>query len=275
MKLFSQKIGSGPSLIILHGLYGSSDNWVTIAKQIADKYTVYLVDQRNHGRSPHDNAHSYQLMCADLLEFITDNNIEKTILIGHSMGGKTALLFAALYPERLSGLIIVDIAPAGYASLNEYSPQALQHLNIIHAMLEMDFGMHKSRTEIEKTLEKSIKDTSIRQFIMKNVHREKDGQYRWKLNVNALSKALPEIMGPIHLEKILKGKQIIEFPILFIRGGKSNYLLPSHYPEIKEYIPNALIETILNAGHWVHAEQPEEFLKTINQFLDKSLIKNL
>lgn len=268
MDLFFQKSGSGGPIIILHGLYGSSDNWVTFARQLAERNTVYLVDQRNHGRSPHHPEHSYEQMSEDLLAFFTNKQLEKAVILGHSMGGKTAMLFTAKYPEKVKGLMVIDISPAGYASLNEFSLQAIVHLNIVNAMLSVDLAQYSSRTEIENELAKTITDASIRQFIMKNIHRNPDHSFNWKLNLQALSKALPEIMDSIHLEKVLDQKEPIHIPTLFIRGGRSNYLLPEHYAEIKTYFPEAQIETIPNAGHWVHAEQPVLFEQTVTHFLD-------
>lgn len=264
MKLFFQKIGKGPAFIILHGLYGSSDNWISIAKKLSDKYTVYMVDQRNHGRSAHDNAHTYQLMCDDLNEFIKDHNLIKPEIMGHSMGGKTAILYAATYPENISRLIVIDTALAGYASLNEYSPQALQHLNIIHTMLAMDLSKFNNRAEIDNELKKTISSQAIRQFLMKNIQRNKLNTYAWRINVKVLANALPEIMGPVSLQKILNKRQITEIPILFVRGGKSDYLLPIHYQEIKQFFPNAQFETIPGAGHWLHVERPEELISLIH-----------
>lgn len=269
MDLFFQKSGNGDPVIILHGLYGSSDNWVTFARQLAERNTVYLIDQRNHGRSPHHPEHSYKSMSEDLQAFFANQHIEKAIILGHSMGGKTAMLFTAMHPEKVKALVVVDIAPAGYASLNEFSPQAIVHLNIVNAMLSMDLAQYSTRTDIENELAKTITDISVRQFITKNIHRNPDHSFNWKLNLNALSNALPEIMGSIHLEKAITQKQPINVPTLFIRGGRSNYLLPEHYAEIKTYFPEAQIETIPNAGHWVHAEQPVLFAQTVTHFIDK------
>ena len=269
MKLFFQKMGEGPVLIILHGLYGLSDNWLSFARKFSENFTVYLVDQRNHGRSPHSPDHSYALMSADLVELMNSEHIEKAYLMGHSMGGKTAMHFAAMWPDKLLGLIVVDIAPAGYATTTEYSPQAITHLNIVNTLQSIDLKQFTSRTEISDELAKTIPNTAIRQFLMKNIHREHDGSFRWKLNVDAISKSLPAMMGPVGLDKILPDRSIREFPILFIRGGRSNYLLPEHYPEIKKYFPGAEIETIPGAGHWVHADQPEKFLTIVLQFLNQ------
>jgi pimeloyl-ACP methyl ester carboxylesterase len=272
VEIFFQKIGSGTPIVILHGLYGSSDNWISVARQLALNHTVYLIDQRNHGRSPHSTEHSYSLMSDDLYAFFTQQNIENAIILGHSMGGKTAMLFSARYPEKIKGLIIVDIAPASYASLNEYSPLAITHLNIVNTMLSLDFSLYSTRTEIDEALAKTLPGRDIRQFIMKNVLRNPDHSFRWKLNISALSKTLPEIMDSIHLEKVLLNNPPMQFPALFIRGGRSNYLLPAHYKEIKTYFSNVQIETIPNAGHWVHAEQPLLFMKIVSDFITKEKI---
>jgi pimeloyl-ACP methyl ester carboxylesterase len=149
-----------------------------------------------------------------------------------------------------------------------YSPQVIIHLNIVNAMLSVDFSKYSSRVEIDDELEKTIKDISIRQFIMKNVHRNSDGTFCWKLNIDAISKALPEIMNSIHLEKYISDNGLSDFPVLFIRGGKSGYILPHDYAEIKRNFPNAKIETIPNAGHWVHAEQPVKFMQLVTEFMD-------
>ncbi len=267
MKLFFQKIGQGPSLIILHGLYGSSDNWITVAQRLASHYTIYLVDLRNHGRSSHHPDHTYPLMAADIVEFMASESIEKAYILGHSIGGKTAMLFAALHPEMVAGLIIVDIAPGGYANLNQYSPQVIAHLNIVNAMLSVDFSKLTSRTEVENDLAKTITDTDIRRFIMKNVQRNANNFFSWKLNLDAINRALPGIMGPIPLEKILGGQALKGFPVLFIKGEYSDYITHDQIPMIRQYFPEAEIKTIPSAGHWVHAEQPELFIKVLQEFL--------
>jgi pimeloyl-ACP methyl ester carboxylesterase len=267
MKLFFQKIGQEPSLIILHGLYGSSDNWITVARRLASRYTIYLVDLRNHGRSPHHPDHTYPLMATDIEELMASESIDKAYILGHSMGGKTAMLFAALHPERVSGLIIVDIAPGGYTNLSQYSPQVIAHLNIVNTMLSVDFSKLTSRAKIENDLAKTITDTDIRRFIMKNVQRNANNSFGWKLNIDAIHRALPGIMGPIPLEKIMGGQALKGFPILFIKGEYSDYITPDQIPMIRQYFPEAEIKTIPSAGHWVHAEQPKQFIKVLEEFL--------
>jgi pimeloyl-ACP methyl ester carboxylesterase len=266
MKLHFQKLGNGPVLIILHGLYGMSDNWITFARQLAESFTVYLIDQRNHGRSPHDNEHSYLAMSSDLNELIISENLDKVIVLGHSMGGKTAMLYTVRFPEKVLSLIVVDIAPVNYSSVDSYNHQVITHLNIINAMLSVDFTKMNNRIDINNELEKIIKDDTIRQFIMKNVHRNSEGIFAWKLNVNAISRALPEMMSYPGKYAELQLKQKI--PVLFIRGGQSGYIMPEYVTAIKTIFPTAQIETIPNAGHWVHADQPVLFMQTVKDFLD-------
>jgi esterase len=267
MELFYQKLGQGPSLIILHGLYGASDNWITVARKLSDRYTVYLVDQRNHGKSPHHSVHTYEAMSDDMEELMEKEHLGKVFLMGHSMGGKTAMLFCARHPERIAGLVIVDISPGSYASLSEYSPHAISHMNIVNAMLSVDFAKYTTRGEIELELANTIADLGTRQFIMKNVMRNADGSFAWKLNLDAIRKALPNILAAIPLEKVLQNSVVDTFPVLFIRGGRSDYITDEDVPYIHQYFPNAVFEKIPDAGHWVHAEQPVLFLEAISKIL--------
>lgn len=269
MKLFFQKIGEGKPLIILHGLYGFSDNWMTIARQLTKNFTIYLVDQRNHGKSPHHPELNYTVMSEDLHELLLSENLDNVILLGHSMGGKTAMLFAATYPQMVSALIVADIGPGGYASLESPSSQVLVHLNIINTLKSIDLNVYSSRVEVERELAKSIADIGVRQFIMKNIHRNHDGSFSWKLNVDAISKALPSIMGPAPIDKVLLEELTQTFPVLFIKGEKSSYITSEQEQLIFKYFPKAQIEEIKNAGHWVHADQPEQFLQTLQTFLNR------
>lgn len=267
MNLFCQKFGQGPAVVILHGLYGSSDNWVSIARKMADRHTVSLPDQRNHGKSPHHPIHTYASMVDDLEELIQVENIEKPVIIGHSMGGKTAMLYAAINPEKLAGLVVVDIGPGGYANIDSPSPLVVSHLNIMSSMLSIDFKQYTTRGEIENELAKTISDVNVRQFIMKNVHRNTDNTFSWKLNLDALSRALPEIMGAIHLDKVLDGKTLDGFPVYFIKGERSPYISADQQHLIHTYFPQAKMESIAGSGHWVHAEQPAKFLEKLEEFL--------
>jgi esterase len=268
MKLFHRKLGQGPTIIIIHGLYGASDNWMSVARELSNSYEVYMVDQRNHGKSPHNESHTYNNLVDDLKEFMDDQGIEKAILIGHSMGGKTVMFFARQYPERINNLIVIDIAPKDYKNLSDFSQQTIDHLNIINAMSSVDLGKIESRNDVDKKLSETIQSNRVRQFLLKNLHREKDNTFSWSLNIEALKNNLSSILEGFSKIEIQNGLNITGFPILFIKGELSNYITENDFPIIRKIFPYAEIETIGNAGHWVHAEQPEKFLGVIKDFLE-------
>ncbi len=177
MDLFYRKYGEGTPIIIVHGLYGSSDNWVTIGKELASDHEVFIIDQRNHGRSPHSQEHNYRLMKNDLLSFMDKMKLSKAHLIGHSMGGKTIMFFAADYPERIASLVVVDISPGSYRSLDQPSAQTVDHLNIITAMMNIDLSKAGSRKDIDTQLKDTIHSKRIRQFLLKNRRTERSGKF--------------------------------------------------------------------------------------------------
>ena len=261
MKLFFRKYGEGPPLIIIHGLYGSSDNWVSMGRQLAENFEVFLIDQRNHGQSPHSPDHNYQVLKEDLLEFMDSQSIEKAIILGHSMGGKTAMFFAVDYPERVSRLIIADISPRSYKSTK--SSQLLSHSDIIRAMFNVDFYGITSRDEIDEILSKSIPDERIRQFLLKNVKREKDNTYSWSINIRAIKHELENIMDGLSEDQT----EVTGFPVLFLKGENSEYIQDADRKLIYQIFPFADIETVPNAGHWLHAEQPEIFIQKVIDFI--------
>ncbi|PLX12247.1 MAG: alpha/beta hydrolase [Marinilabiliales bacterium] len=261
MKLFYRKYGQGPPLIIVHGLYGSSDNWVSIARKLAKNFEVYLIDQRNHGKSPHSADHNYDLLKEDLREFMDNQSIEKAIIIGHSMGGKTAMFFAVDYPERISHLIVADISPRSYEETN--SEQQLVHAKIIHAMYNLDFYGIENRDEIDDILAKDIPDDRVRQFLLKNVKRSKDNEYSWIINIKTIRNELKNILIGLNENQ----KEIVGFPVLFLKGEKSDYIVEKDFKLISRIFPYADIETIPDSGHWLHAEQPELFLNKIEYFI--------
>lgn len=263
MTLFFRKFGDGPTLIIVHGLYGSSDNWFSIGKELAKNFEVFLVDQRNHGRSPHTDRHTYELMKLDLLEFMDGEGIEKAILVGHSMGGKTVMSLAADHPDRVNSLVVIDIAPKSYMKLNDFSAHVVDHLNIMTAMLNMDFSKVKTRKDADLQLSDSIRSPKVRRFLLKNLKRDPNDSYSWRINIGTLSSDLPSIM-----EEIVTGKYgITGFPVLFIRGEKSSYILDEDIPEIIKLFPFADFVTIPDAGHWMHVEMPGLLVKTLKYFL--------
>lgn len=267
MHLFYKTEGAGTPLVIVHGLYGSADNWLTIAKKLATKYQVYSIDQRNHGRSPNSDEHSFELMKDDLAEFFDTHKIEKAIVMGHSMGGKTAMCFAADYPERIEKLIVVDIAPKDYFLLNDESQYYL-HNNILRAMLEIDFSRIESRKNVEDLLGERIDSLQIVQFLLKNVHRNKEThRFEWRLNVPVLYDNLDEIISGVDAHWFDDRLPITNYPVLFLKGANSNYILPEDYSAIRRIYPEASIVEIPNAGHWLHAEQPQLFMDAILKFL--------
>jgi len=259
MKLFFRKYGSGPPLIILHGLYGSSDNWVSLAKSISDRFTVYLPDQRNHGQSPHNDVHDYRSMKEDLYELTQDLGLEKFFLAGHSMGGRTAMAFALSWPEKLYGLIVGDIPPV---STNEkYSAAYSAHSEILDSILSVDLKGKKSREEIEAILSQKISSPGVRGFIMKNLRRLPEDSFAWKLNVPVLKLSLGEIIRGIKLGKS-DYREVSGFPVLFLKGENSDYIAESDYSGIRTLFPGAEFVTIPGAGHWIHSDNPEAVRKS-------------
>jgi esterase len=268
MQLAYKRLGQGQPLLILHGLYGSSDNWYSIGKELSLQFDVILVDLRNHGRSPHSDVHTYSSMQADILDMYETLGISKAIIMGHSMGGKTAMLFSLLHPEKVDKLIIVDIGPKPYTSLQNYQSNALEHLNIMQAFLSVDISNMTKREEIDAEFAKYIPNSGTRQFLLKNASRTAEG-FRWILNVEVLSKSLPNILESIKVKNLIDASER-SFPTLFIKGEKSDYILDTDLHGMKQLFPKAELVTIFDAGHWVHAEQPQLFLKTINYFLDQN-----
>ncbi len=264
MQLFSREYGSkGPTLVIIHGLYGASDNWVSVVRQLEQDYHVYLIDQRNHGQSPHDTAHTYVDMAADLLAFFTTHNIEKAHVVGHSMGGKTAMYFALTQPQLIDKLVILDIAPKSYASFSNYAQITNNHLLIIESMMKVDFSSVKSRQEVDTQLKQQLPDKPLRQFLLKNVERKKDGTYNWRLNLKAIHANLDKIMDGLSEQDHLP----VQLPTVFIRGEQSGYVMDEDMLLARKFFPGAELVTIPKAGHWLHAEQPELLIKTLAYFL--------
>jgi pimeloyl-ACP methyl ester carboxylesterase len=265
MRLFYRKYGSGPPLIILHGLFGSSDNWVSIAKSISDKFTIILPDMRNHGQSPHNHVHDYNSMKEDLYELVNEMKLGKFFLAGHSMGGKTAVNFAFSWPEMLYGLLIADISPLAQTRSN--TEDIDQHRQILNFMLSTDISGLRSRSEIESLLSRQIKSEKTRDLILKNLKREQDNSFSWKINASAILKNLDKIM-----EGIEPGddgcSQITGFPVFFLKGENSAYLPESDFIYIQKVFPGAELIMIPGAGHWIHADNPEMVRKCFLRLLD-------
>ena len=261
MQLYSRIIGTGPPVIILHGLFGSSDNWATIGNGLAEHgFCVHLLDLRNHGRSPHTDTHRYPDMCDDLLTYLDHNNLETANIIGHSMGGKVAMTFGLLDPERIAKLVIVDIAPSDYRN-----PENIFHANVIDALLKIDLKEHASRLTIREDLEAMLSDHDLVMFLSKNIGRDKDSNsFQWKLNLPVLLKFHQ------HLSIGLEELQIYApcpVPTLFVKGNDSPYYLAEHEADRLNFFQDSRIVGIDDAGHWVHSDQPEIFLEIVSQFL--------
>ena len=255
MELNYYSCGAGKPFIILHGLLGSSDNWQTLSKRFAEHFRVFAVDLRNHGKSPHDALIDYLSMAADLDAFIGKHQLRNPILLGHSMGGKVAMQFAGTFPERLEKLIVADIAPKSYPDY---------HTQILDALGELDLGKFSSRSEIDSALAAKISEAPLRQFLLKNVTRDADGPFRWKINLPAIREHYPKITENVLI------KHPFDRPTLFIRGEKSDYITDADEPAIRRSFPHAEIATIRGAGHWLHAEKPDEFFRLTMDFCEKT-----
>jgi esterase len=257
IRLHYKTLGNGKPLVILHGLFGSCDNWLTFSKLLSDKFQIFLIDQRNHGLSPHTEHHNYELMAQDLYDFLNEHNIINPVLVGHSMGGKTVIKFLVDYPEfAIEKAIIVDIAPKSYPP---------HHQVYIQAMLAVDLTTIQSRQDVEQIfIAEGLNNVGERQFLAKNIYRDESGNFRWRIN-------LPVLIDEI--ENIGEGTPDfahVEVPILFVKGEKSTYYIQK--PDailIHQIFPFAKIVTIKDAGHWIHAEQPQALYEAIINFLDK------
>jgi len=252
MKLYYQTIGEGRPLVILHGLFGSSDNWRGIAKQLAMYAQVITVDLRNHGLSPHSSEQSYALMAEDLAELFERLQLDKVNIIGHSMGGKVAMAFSQRYPQWLDKLVVVDIAPKQYQD---------EHSVIFKALLALDLSLYASRNEVDKALKMTLPNKGVRRFLLMNLDLSGD-QLRWRINLQALYNNYPQL-----LEAVCED-ETITIVSCFIRGGQSDYIRDDDEDMIRSCFPYAEIATIEQAGHWVHAEAPQQFLSKITEFLD-------
>ncbi|MEO1514600.1 MAG: alpha/beta fold hydrolase [Bacteroidota bacterium] len=252
MQLNFKAIGQGPPLVILHGLFGMLDNWQTIARKLSDEFSIYLVDLRNHGRSPHLPDFNYALMAEDLNEFLESQWIYKAHIMGHSMGGKAAMQFAADYPDKVDKLIVVDMGVRAYAG---------GHEAIFDALLALDLQSIDSRQQADAFLADRIEDVGVRQFLMKNLSRKKEGGFRWKMNLPAIHAHYADILAALPPADPFEGET------LFVRGGRSNYVHPTDLPSLRQRFPQAQLKTVEAAGHWVHAEAPKELLTILKGFL--------
>ncbi len=254
LPLHHQIIGEGPPLIVLHGLFGSGTNWRSFARSMADSRQLHLLDLRNHGRSPHDDEMSYPGMVADMFAYMDQRSLRTATLLGHSMGGKVAMLAALQAPERVSALVVVDIAPVATGQ---------DHAPYIQAMQSIDLEDLTRRESASEILSDAVPDAGLRQFLLQNLERDVSG-FRWRLNLPALAANMSALTGfPLQ-----QGKELYCGPALFVRGGKSDYVPKSHYDMIRKHFPAAEIRTVGGAGHWPHSEKPQDFAQAVIPFLE-------
>jgi len=252
MELNYKRIGSGQPLVILHGLFGSLDNWQRLAKQFAvADLDVISVDLRNHGKSPHSDLFNLRVMADDVRDLVVSLSLENIVLLGHSMGGKVAMTVAANYPELLSKLIVVDIAPKEYPS---------GHQLYFDAMQQLDIAGLSSRKEADTAFSLHIDNVAIRQFLLKNLQREESG-FSWKFNLDVIQDNYTEILKEIELQEKFNNDT------LFLRGDNSGYIKDEDLTKILSKFPKAELETIANSGHWIHAEQPRDFYEKVQSFI--------
>ena len=261
MQLNSRIIGSGTALVVLHGLFGMSDNWVTIGNRLAASgFNVHLLDLRNHGNSPHAASHRYPDMCEDLMEYYDRHDLDKPTVLGHSMGGKLGMVFSLLEPESVANLVVVDIAPSSY----QY-PGNKHHHTIIQTLKQLDLATFDKRGTIREELAARLGDHSLAQFLAKNITRDAtQGTFCWKFNLPVLEKFLQHIY--IGLDEL---SIYAPCPVktLFIKGGSSSYYLEEHESDRNYFFPDSTLCEIPDAGHWLHSEQPDLFTETVLDFL--------
>ena len=254
MSLLHSRIqGSGHPFFILHGFFGMGDNWKSLANAFSSKYEVHLIDQRNHGRSFHSEDFSYEHMVEDLVNYMDHYDIPTAIMLGHSMGGKTVMLMSVEYPERVDRMIVADIAPRFYPPHHQF---------ILEALNEVDFSRVSSRTEIDDIFKKYIPEYSIRQFLLKNVYRKERDQLAYRFNLESLEENIHEVGVE------LPPQSVSDVPALFMRGVNSGYVTEQDKTLIRNHFPESTVVDIEGAGHWLHAENPEDFYKNVVQFLE-------
>lgn len=253
MELYSNILGEGQAFIFLHGFLGMSDNWKTLGTKFSEEgYQVHLVDQRNHGRSFQDDAFNYEVMVEDLKRYVEEHQLKDIVLLGHSMGGKTAMLFAVEYPEMVSKLIIADISPRYYPT---------HHDDILRGLSALDFEILKSRGAADKELKQYVPDTGTRQFLLKNLYWKEKGKLALRINLDVLKEQVNEVGEPLPMHAKF------EKDTLFLRGDRSEYIAVQDEGLIHSHFPKAKIVTIANAGHWLHSENPTDFHDEVAHFL--------
>lgn len=249
--LHCKRYGAGDPLLILHGLFGCWDNWHLVARALAERFRVYVPDLRNHGHSFHSPRFDYEVMADDIQRLMDTLALEQAALLGHSMGGKLALRYAARSPQRVSKLVAVDIT---------HRPSPPVHAEAVEALACLDLSSLKGLKDAEDRLRPAIPDHAVRLFLLKNLDRPPGGAYRWKVNLDAICRNLPLICGSVNIRRFSK-------PCLFIRGAGSDYIQESDWPEIRRLLPQARLVTIAASGHWPHVENQRDFLAAVSDFL--------
>jgi pimeloyl-ACP methyl ester carboxylesterase len=242
----------GEPVVLLHGLFGSLDNWNTVSKRLSVEFRVFAVDLRNHGRSPHSPEMTLELMAGDLLEFISRHGLENAHLLGHSLGGKVAMELALGAPDTVRKLVVVDIAPRAYPPHHRY---------ILDALLDVQLARYRTRQEVENALAARIPDLALRRFLIKGIAHESGRPMEWRMDLEAITHNYERLVG-----ELLPGRQF-KGPTLFVKGAISGYLRLEDENEIRALFPAAAVKTISGAGHWVHAEAAEEFCREVLAFL--------
>jgi len=252
IRLHFESYGEGAPLIILHGLFGSLENWRTMARKLGSHFRVIVVDLRNHGKSPHCDDFNCQLMAEDLRVFMEEHCLASACLLGHSLGGKVAMRFALAWPELVEKLVVVDIAPKEYQD---------RHGKIIQALVSLRLETFADRREIDNALLVAVPDQVMRQFLLKNLVRSDRGGFSWRINLKSIANHYQDI------NKGLGGDTRFDKPTLFLKGGVSDYIDSKDLEVIKRLFPHAQLDTVPNAGHWLHTDAPEEFLSRVRTFL--------
>ncbi len=256
VQLSYSETGDGPPLIILHGLFGWKRNWAGIANMLADDYRVFTLDLRNHGDSPHAPGMSYAEMAEDIATFLQGAGLGPVPVVGHSMGGKTSMVLALTEPDLLERLLVLDIAPIPYD--RDYD-------DYISALRAVDLAAVTRRSDVDAALELAFPDRSIRAFLLQNLATDGDGLFKWRVNLDAIDHHMDNIMGFPDIDS----DQAFEGRTLFLAGGNSDYVTQNHQAEIDRLFPNADLDFVAGASHWVHADKPEVFVSRLRTFLNQ------
>jgi esterase len=253
MKLYSKQYSAkGAPLVILHGLYGNGGNWAAHARQLAEQFAVYTLDARNHGQSPRSLTMSLPEMAADVADTMQALELESANLLGHSLGGKTAMLLALQHPELVTSLIVVDIAPVAYQKQDD---------EVLAALCALDIANIESRAQADEKLAESITSKGVRDFLLTNLQRDEAGKFSWRINLPVIAEYFNSLTSWPETGKVYEGRT------LFIKGSESAYILPSYQDQTLTQFPNAALKIVEGAGHWVHSEKPEAVQKLVRNFI--------